>query len=269
MIFTGAKITLHLSLIQVFLSNHMQETWTSNLLINYLSSCSISLLQFKHNALHLHDRKDWPHKKHTKLEFHLRELDSCFGNIPPGDPCLTEDVVLQVASVDLRAHYYWKGSPALHLLQTASLGTPLLQSSATPDHPARWRVKNEADNSFAEVHAKVCLCHWWNFPQETRDPLLFSSHFWKTRRKLSAVIMNNHENPTKCNSRSKTTVQVHNKGLSNNLKSAHTSLQTCSVKHLWFDHTLLQRFCRNYFSCSKLGRSHQWWSLSSYFKQVF
>lgn len=61
-------------------------------------------------------------------------------------------------------------------------------------------------HSFAALHAKVSLCHWWNFPRETQDTQLFSSHFWKTWQKFSEVLTNSHENLTKRNLGRKTAV---------------------------------------------------------------
>lgn len=50
----------------------------------------------------------------------------------------------RVVSLDLRPHYYCKGSHTFPILQIISLGIPL-QSNATPNHPDTWKVENEAD----------------------------------------------------------------------------------------------------------------------------
>lgn len=149
------------------------------------------------------------HTKAPKAEIPLKRAGELIQKDPSADHCLTGGVALQVASVHLRLHYYWKGSSAL----------PHLQIVCLADIPDTWKV-----DTFAAVHAKVSLCLWWNFCQKNQDPLLLSSHFWETHQQFSVVTMNRHENPTKCNPWRKTTVQVHHKGLWNNLKSVSTHL---------------------------------------------
>lgn len=154
-----------------------------------------------------------------------QRVGQLFGNIPPVTVWLN-----CVVLVDLRPYYYCKGSHAFPLLQIISLGIPLQSVQCHIQSSRQMEGGKWGRHSFAAL--RLAYATGETSPWETQDTLLFSSN-----------LKNSHENLTKCNSGSKTTVQVHKKGLWNNLNSVPyiSSDLLCKASLSW-PHTSAKNF---------------------------